>query len=99
METETIYLEAWLKAYAEILIVHLVGIHVRVKQTEMARDGEEKVIIVWRELGEFVLEHLWHLRCPCAFFGNPCLSLFRKKFIRNVAKPGLKHGADDIDVI
>lgn len=56
IEAECVDLHAWLEADAKIAIVHLVLVNIGMQEVEMTGDGEEEVIIVWREFGELVLQ-------------------------------------------
>jgi len=58
LEAEWIHLHAWLKADAEVLIVHFVLVGVHVKKTDVAGDGKEDVIVERRQLGELIFHHL-----------------------------------------
>lgn len=55
VEAERINLHAWLEANAEIAIVHLVVVDIGMKETQVAGDGKQKVVVVRRELRQFVL--------------------------------------------
>ena len=58
VETEWVNVDTRLEANAKVMIRHLVESAVGVKDCNVASDGEEKVVIIRRKLGEFVFEHL-----------------------------------------
>ena len=62
LETEGIDSHTRLEADAQIAVVHLVLVHIGMEEIEMAGDGEQKVVVVGREFGEFILQHLWGCR-------------------------------------
>lgn len=70
LETEGIDSHTRLEADAQIAIVHLVLVHIGMEEIEMAGDGEQKVVVVGRELGEFILQHLWGCRGASTLLSN-----------------------------
>ena len=50
LKAQRIDLHTWLETDAQVLIIHLVLLSVRVQQTDVACDGEKEVVIVWWQL-------------------------------------------------
>ena len=99
LEAEAVDAEAGLEADAEILVVHAVLVDVGVEETEVARDGEEEVVVPWWQLGECVFEHLGHFNCTGTCCGDLALGVFGENFVGKFTEPGFEHGTDDIDVV
>ena len=84
LEAKGVDLEARLEADAEVAVVHLVLVAVRAEQAEVARDGEEKVIVPRRKPRQLVFEQLGHFLRPRAFVGDLGLHAFRQDLGREI---------------
>jgi hypothetical protein len=99
MKAKRVNLHARLETNAEIPIIHLVLIDIRVEEVEVAGDCEEKVVVVRRQFRELILQHLWGGSCALAFFSNHGLRFLGEKFVRQLPQPSLEHRSNCIDVI
>lgn len=92
-------LHAWLEAYAQIAVVHLVLFDIRVKKVEMAGDGEKKIVMVRRQFREFVFQHLRSGGGAGILLSDPRLRFFRKKLIGDFTQPCLEQRSNRVDII
>jgi hypothetical protein len=81
LEAESVNLDGRLEADAQIIVVHLVELGAGVQQADVAGNGEEEVIVEWRELGELVLEHLWCGFCALTFSLDLGLNFLGEYFV------------------
>lgn len=91
LEAEGVDLEARLKANLKIVEAHLVLLLAGVEDVQMACNGKEQIVVVWRQAGKLVLEHLRHLGGAFAPFRDARLNAPGEEFIREFAKPVLEH--------
>jgi hypothetical protein len=99
LKAEGVDFQTGLEADAQVAVVHFVLVREGGEEGEVAGDGEEEIVVEGRQFRQFVFEKL---RCPCCartLLGDFVLHGFGEDFIGEVAQPGLKHGADGVDVV
>ena len=65
----------------------------------MTCDGEEEVIVEWRELGKLVSHQLWSFGGSHTLFGDLVLHGLRQDLVWEFSQPRLEHRSDGIDVV
>lgn len=70
VEAECINFHARLEANAKVAVVHFVLVDIGVQEVEVASDGKKKVIVIRRQFGKFIFQHLWRSRRTLAFLSN-----------------------------
>jgi hypothetical protein len=70
-----------LKAYTQVVVVHLVELGTGVQQTDVAGDGEQEIIVEWRQLRKLVFQKLGRALCALTFLLNPRLNSLGKDFV------------------
>lgn len=99
IETIRLDLHAWLEAYAQIAVVHLVLFDIGVKKVEVAGNGEKKVVMVRWQFREFVFQHLRSGGGPRILLSDLRLRFFRKKLIGDFSQPCLEQRTNRVDII
>lgn len=82
LKAKTVNSETRLKADAEVGVIHFILVHVGVKQAQMTGDGEEQVVIPWRQPRQLVLKEVRDFFRSSTLSSNSELSRFREYFSR-----------------
>lgn len=107
IEEPSLQLEAWADANAKVVKVHLVRLLVGQEETEMARNGEEEVVVERWQLGQSVTEFLWcfligAFEVQVVLFqlcGQRGLNFIGHHLGWQVSKPFLQHAANLVRVV
>ena len=99
LETERVDLDRGLEADTKVVVVHLVELGARMKQTDVAGDGEEEVVVERGEFGQLVFEHLRCRLCALAFLLDTGLYRFRENLVWELPKPVFEKRADDVGIV
>lgn len=107
VEQPSLQIETRANADRKIVEVHAVTLLVRQKQAEMTRDGEQKVVVEWRKLGQDVAKPLWgglahHVEVRVLLLqldSKGMLELLRENFAWKLAQPCLEHAANCVWVV
>ena len=90
LKTKRINLHARLETDTKIAVIHLVLVDVGMEEIQMTRNREKKVIVVRRQLGQFIFEHLGCAGGSFTFFGDHGLRRFGEEFIGQFSEPGFE---------
>lgn len=98
-EAKRINFHARLEANTQVSVVHLVLVRVGKEKGKVAGNGEKKIVIEGREVGQLVDEHLRNCHRAGTLTRNALLNNLGEKFVGKSSQPVLEHGTNDVDIV
>lgn len=69
------------------------------QQADVAGDGEQEIVVEWRQLRQLVFQHLGRTLCTLTLLLDPRLNSLGKDFVGQLAQPVLEQRTNDVRVV